>query len=283
MIKCEQRANLESTNNQTELTAAVTTAGHGSTAEPALKSTSSSTPDRLRGWLHSLTDGGLTSPVKETIQAFEGTRAEAMALVRMLDLPHIPYVNVSVSNFLREPELYLTQLGGTKYYWVLQPSAGDISLDHPDPRVGDSAELIQQARLYAAEGVEDQYILTISQCAQIKYIGNIVVGNQGGVYAEFNKAPLPPTRSNTNPTFTVRGDPYLGTFRYSITDPDIRSAVFRAIQALPSIGAGRERKYLPGYYEVFLATVGDEGLLSARFFDVKQSGPFIFDAVEGRV
>lgn len=233
--------------------------------------------DRMTGWIKALMSPALADHSKDLISAFNGTRAEILGKVKRAGLPHIPFVCRSVDSFVGSDLDLELPLNGEKYYWVIEPNASLSNdwLNKPKPRIGTTKDLLEDVKSYKLKNPGIAATVTVSECADIKYMGSITVNDEGYIHAEFNDAPIPTTRNGVTPPYRVSRHFFFDTFEYSFEDRKLRSAIYKSIMAIPHTGSGRTLSWEPGYYEVMLVLNNDGYTLSPAFYDLRNERAYL--------
>ncbi len=200
-------------------------------------------------------------------------RLSGLEALDSLGLPHSNRCVSALTDFLNQPDYYFGKMTSEQFYIIAQPvnnSAGRISKSGLD-REQTVAFLKQQIQPES----QSQYGLILQEYFKNIYGGSIVINSNGRIHGEFKKGKQGPIAKGTaTPDYFVTRDPYHGLFRYSFEDPELRTAVYRAIQHIPHYGSGRDTTYHPGYYELALIEKYNDAPLSTIFFDYRKGGPF---------
>jgi hypothetical protein len=228
----------------------------------------SSVGSNLNQWANALRD---TSP--EIARVFGENRKNGFEALDSLDLPRYKRVQIGLTDFFANPQGAFDELGSTEFYVVAQPksdSAGRIS------KSGLSAENVLNFLNHhiGHENVED-YDLTLQEYFQNLYGGNIIINSNGQIYAEFKRGKQGPISKGTStPEFFISRDQYVGLFRYSFEDTELREAMYRTIRSIPHYGSGRTTHYHPGYYEFALVERTSDAIMTPIFFDYREGKLF---------
>jgi hypothetical protein len=203
------------------------------------------------------------------------TKVERFARLRSLDLSTTPTVSVRADLFLLAPQDYLEHAPGKELVSFLDA----VSVSAPRLRFSGrpiARELLaNKVRDAIAEQDPSHYMLTFLKAYEILFNGNIIIRHDGEMFAEFVAGARSPSQQDVALACRVDRDPFLSIFRYTNDDPEVRATIYRAIAALPGYGEGRERVYLPGYYEVALGKDPETGRIIPIFYDYRDSAFFV--------
>jgi hypothetical protein len=235
--------------------------------------------DRATGWIRTLPgDNDTLAGLRDDL---EGSRAEMLARVKALQLPHVPFAHASVDEFVKDPYTVSEGLRGEKLFCTIQPANYAARVEAPKPSVIPLSKIKELADDYTTEATGVNYHIILSEARDIAYVGNIIVGEHGDVYGEFSAEGIPPTRSGLKQVYRFQKEPFLSTFHYSFDDTALREAIYRSMDYLPHSGTCRAREWQPGYYELLLSREAD-GQLKAEFYDYRNCKSFLY-APESKV
>ncbi|MFA5925392.1 MAG: hypothetical protein WC831_00495 [Parcubacteria group bacterium] len=211
-------------------------------------------------------------------EALTEDRREGLRRIRELGLPTAELVTTDLVGFLKDPEMYFSQLPPGKYF---------VSLDPINPNDPDNKDLIFK-RCTQIDITKKQVFEFIgrmvspekSRLVEIKleeyankFGGTIIIGEKNEIWIEFKEGRQSDIGSGAAAIeYIARQDRHNGIMRYSFDDPELRQAAYNALQAIPHTGERYDTKYNPGYYEFALFEKG--GKLKPVFFDYRTSQEF---------
>lgn len=242
-------------------------------AQESITVTKKPLEDRATGWISGIAADA--PELEEVRKALIGSRGEMMDTVKDIGLPFIPYAYSKVDDFLDHPEALAKDLDGKRFFYLIQPADYACGVESPPHAVSELDTIVDVAREYTSTARGRDFIIMLSEVRDIVYVGNVVVDEHNRMYGELTDEGIPPTRGGVTRLFSFRKDDTLDVFRYEFDDSDLRSAVYSAVNALPHIGSGRERRWDPGYYEYHLVR-SPSGRLTPVFYDYRQSKEFLF-------
>ena len=201
-------------------------------------------------------------------------KTKSQAMLEKLNLPRGKVINTAVSDFLKNPELYFSQLTSPEYYVSITHPNENSRIRKPHLSHDEALEFIQNA----SGGGYD--MLTIIETYPSVFGVNISVNKNGSVYAEGVRGTSSDlTTLNKIPDFSMELDEMTGLAHYSTEDPNIRKFLYDALSHIPADEThlselGRDKKYHPGFYEL-MATYANED--AALKHDESQLKPIFID------
>ena len=243
-------------------------------------------PQSMRDWGEKLRAGGKLSPDMQALVAdFSAQRKEGWKLLEELDLPRDTVREFTLLEFLtRIEEIAPANVTHNWFVLIEKRSQGAGRYRKADLKSGDIRGFVESTIAKNQLNPVEFDVWIADNYPQI-YGGNIVVGTDGNLLAEFihgNQGVMAEGRYNASehgPRYTVTRDPYTNSFRYSWNDTDapdgapLRELLHRTIMSIPHEGENRDMKFRPGYYEFMLTDKTGSGQLQPSFIDCRQSAP----------
>jgi hypothetical protein len=134
----------------------------------------------------------------------------------------------------------------------------------------------------------EHFVATVVESPALLLHGNIIVTEEEGigdgeshgvsVVGEFVRGDsLPVSRAGVTPEYRLWQEPFLGSFRYNVDDPEIRQLLFRTINNIPRSDSGTDSSgargdLAPGYYEIGIAKDDQSGAKRVYVYDMKPWG-----------
>src|SRR4030042_3514852 len=204
-------------------------------------------------------------------EALMKDRRTRFARIKELGLPQANHVEAGLSDFMENPGKYLSQLKTEKL-----SAAGNTQKD--DLRSFGQAdlgkeEILEEIKSKIPVSRYSDYEIRIEEYGNL-YGGTIVTGPESQIWIEFRKGRQTEIgEGSVTPEYTAEKDKHSEVMRYSFEDEELRGDIYNALQAIPHKGEGRDRKYLPGYYE-FALFGREDGKRYPIFFDCIEDPEF---------
>lgn len=204
-------------------------------------------------------------------EALSEDRRTRFARIKELGLPQANCVEATLPDFLDDPEKYFSQLATDKYYAAVNTYKKDLrSFGEAD--LG-KAEILEEIKSKISESRYSDYEIRIEEYGNL-YGGTIVTGPEGQIWIEFKEGRQTEIgEGSVTPEYTAEKDKHTGVLRYSFEDEDLRRDIYNALQAIPHKGEGRNKRYLPGYFE-FALFEREDGKRYPVFFDYSEYPEF---------
>ena len=226
--------------------------------------------DSLRGWCSAIEAFRPSREMLRTVDALMVPMHERYRRLKRVDLLGQPVLSVRADLLLADTTATAREIAGEKLFAFIEPTEGRNEGIRWHGVIARDA-LCEEVTRRLAGVASDSYTVTVQAARTVIYNANVLVGTDGSVRVEFSSAAQIPSRANTKILFWAWRDELSGLIRYSTQERVEREAAYTLLRKLPGTGEGRERIYLPGYYEA--AMVRDDERIIPLFFDFR-SDPF---------
>lgn len=219
--------------------------------------------------------------LKRFAKALREPRLTGWKRVKELGLPNDTPEIFPLTVFLRNPEFFLPKRPG-KWLVLLEPKKIN------EMRYRKASLETNEIFCWIKDVIEKNnlnsefYDLALGETHQSEYGGNIIITHEGKILIEFTKGGQgvisegKHNQAEHGELFLVRRDEHMGSFKYSWADEDgkpTRESIYKVLMKIPHNGTGRDRQFLPGYYEFQLIDRGNG--LEPLFFDCRIDPPML--------
>lgn len=203
---------------------------------------------------------GLESSTPDLARQLDRPREAGWQALEDLDLPRYKRrINISASEFLRDPQASVAEIPSKRYFVFLQPKEG-LPVRKTKLTFDEAVEFVQET---VGEHPE-KWEANIAETEVEKYGGNIVVKKDGRAIIEMTTQGQGGVSAGTvTPELRAWQDHLTGLWKYGFDDVELRRLIQEIMRQVPH----EKREYLPGLYEFHVVQPEENDPLEVKFID----------------